>query len=164
MTYALGQGSGPLKGVKVVEIAGIGPGPHACMLLADLGADVVRIDRPGGNPLSAGENDLLNRGRPSVALDLKRPEAVATVLDLVERLVSSTTTTQVLSSRTSPPDLPASSTVSGALWSMPSLPTLVLNSSVSPLVRPRTHARPSLARSSLPSTGSCSSTVYRCSS
>lgn len=85
MTYELGQGTGPLRGVRVVEIAGIGPGPHACMLLADLGADVVRIDRPGGNPLSAGEKDLLNRGRPSVALDLKRPEAVATVLDLVER-------------------------------------------------------------------------------
>lgn len=85
MTYELGQGTGPLRGVKVVEIAGIGPGPHACMILADLGADVIRIDRPGGNPLSAGDKDLLNRGRPSVALDLKRPEAVAAVLDLVER-------------------------------------------------------------------------------
>jgi alpha-methylacyl-CoA racemase len=85
MTYELGQGTGPLRGVKVVEIAGIGPGPHACMILADLGADVIRVDRPGGNPLSAGEKDLLNRGRPSVALDLKRPEAVAAVLDLVER-------------------------------------------------------------------------------
>jgi alpha-methylacyl-CoA racemase len=85
MTYELGQGTGPLRGVKVVEIAGIGPGPHACMILADLGADVIRVDRPGGNPLSAGEKDLLNRGRPSVALDLKRPEAVAAVLDLVEQ-------------------------------------------------------------------------------
>lgn len=85
MMYELGQGSGPLRGVRVVEIAGIGPGPHACMILADLGADVIRVDRPGGNPLSAGEKDLLNRGRPSVALDLKRPEAVAAVLDLVER-------------------------------------------------------------------------------
>jgi alpha-methylacyl-CoA racemase len=55
------------------------------MILADLGADVIRVDRPGGNPLSAGEKDLLNRGRPSVALDLKRPEAVAAVLDLVEQ-------------------------------------------------------------------------------
>ncbi|MDT0184686.1 CaiB/BaiF CoA-transferase family protein [Microbacterium sp. ARD31] len=85
MTYELGQGTGPLRGVKVVEIAGIGPGPHACMILADLGADVIRVDRPGGNPLSAGDKDLLNRGRPSVALDLKRPEAVAAVLDLVEQ-------------------------------------------------------------------------------
>ena len=80
----LGQGSGPLRGVRVVEIAGIGPGPHACMLLADLGADVVRVERPGGNPLTGGPTDLLNRGRPSVALDLKQPEAVETVLRLVE--------------------------------------------------------------------------------
>jgi alpha-methylacyl-CoA racemase len=85
MSYELGQGTGPLRGVKVVEIAGIGPGPHACMILADLGADVIRIERPGGQPLAGGAHDLLNRGRPSVALDLKDPEAVATVLDLVER-------------------------------------------------------------------------------
>ncbi|MDZ5661212.1 CaiB/BaiF CoA-transferase family protein [Nocardioides sp. S-58] len=84
MTYELGQGTGPLRGVRVVEIAGIGPGPHACMLLADLGADVVRVDRPGGGMFGMGDKDLLNRGRPSVALDLKRPEAVAAVLDLVE--------------------------------------------------------------------------------
>jgi alpha-methylacyl-CoA racemase len=84
MSYALGQGTGPLRGVKVVEIAGIGPGPHACMLLADLGADVIRIERPGGQLLTGGSHDLLNRGRPSVALDLKRPEAVDTVLRLVE--------------------------------------------------------------------------------
>jgi alpha-methylacyl-CoA racemase len=83
MTYELGQGTGPLRGVKVVEIAGIGPGPHACMILADLGADVIRIDRPGGNPLGGGSHDLLTRSRPSVGLDLKNPDAVATVLDLV---------------------------------------------------------------------------------
>jgi alpha-methylacyl-CoA racemase len=83
MTYALGQGSGPLKGIKVVEIAGIGPSPHACMILADLGADVIRVERPGGQMLTGGPNDLLNRGRPSVALNLKEPEAIATVLDLV---------------------------------------------------------------------------------
>jgi alpha-methylacyl-CoA racemase len=79
----LGQGSGPLRGVKVVELAGIGPGPHACMLLADLGADVIRVDRPGGNLLGGGPHDLLTRGRPSIALDLKNPRAVETVLDLV---------------------------------------------------------------------------------
>ena len=84
MTYELGQGTGPLRGVRVVEIAGIGPGPHACMILADLGADVIRIDRPGGGVFGSGEHDVLTRGRPSVALDLKRPEAVATVLQLVE--------------------------------------------------------------------------------
>jgi alpha-methylacyl-CoA racemase len=79
----LGQGTGPLRGVKVVELAGIGPGPHACMILADLGADVIRVDRPGGQALTGGPHDLLNRGRPSVVLDLKHPDGVATVLDLV---------------------------------------------------------------------------------
>jgi alpha-methylacyl-CoA racemase len=84
MSYALGQGTGPLRGVKVVEVAGIGPGPHAAMILADLGADVLRVERPDGAG-SAGtrEHDLLSRGRPSVALDLKQPAAVATVLDVV---------------------------------------------------------------------------------
>ena len=84
MTYELGHGTGPLAGVKVVELAGIGPGPHACMLLADLGADVIRVDRPGGSPLGGGPHDILTRGRPSVALDLKQPEAVETVLRLVD--------------------------------------------------------------------------------
>ena len=84
MALQLGQGTGPLRGVKVVEIAGIGPGPHACMILADLGADVIRVERPGGQLLAGGPHNLLNRGRPSVALDLKKPEAVATVLELVE--------------------------------------------------------------------------------
>jgi alpha-methylacyl-CoA racemase len=86
MSIELGQGTGPLRGVKVVEIAGIGPGPHACMILADLGADVIRIERPGGQALAGGgPHMLLNRGRPSVALDLKNPQAVATVLELVEQ-------------------------------------------------------------------------------
>ncbi|WP_395690238.1 CaiB/BaiF CoA transferase family protein [Nocardioides sp.] len=86
MTVELGRGEGPLRGVKVVEIAGIGPGPHACMILADLGADVIRIDRPSGQAFAgSGAKMLLNRGRPSVALDLKDPRAVETVLELVER-------------------------------------------------------------------------------
>ncbi|GAB2774567.1 CaiB/BaiF CoA-transferase family protein [Nocardioides salsibiostraticola] len=80
----LGKGTGPLKGVKVVEIAGIGPGPHACMILADLGADVIRLERPGGQMFSGGATMLLNRGRPSVAMNLKDPEAVATVLELIK--------------------------------------------------------------------------------
>ncbi|MGI9157528.1 MAG: CaiB/BaiF CoA transferase family protein [Marmoricola sp.] len=84
MSYQLGQGTGPLAGLKVVELAGIGPGPHACMILADLGADVIRVDRPGGGLLGGGPHDILTRGRPSVALDLKHPEAVKTVLRLVE--------------------------------------------------------------------------------
>ena len=68
----------------MVELAGIGPGPHAAMHLADLGADVIRVERPGG-AISPGtrETDLLTRGRPSVAMDLKHPRAVAAVLDLV---------------------------------------------------------------------------------
>ncbi|HEY3510282.1 MULTISPECIES: CaiB/BaiF CoA transferase family protein [Kribbella] len=76
---------GPLEGVKVVELAGIGPAPFACMLLAELGADVLRIDRPGGG-LSMGppELDLVNRGRRSAALDLKQPAAV----DVVRRLAA----------------------------------------------------------------------------
>jgi alpha-methylacyl-CoA racemase len=82
--YALNQGTGPLKGIRVVEIAGIGPGPHAATLLADLGADVIRVERPGG-AMSAGprETDLLTRGRPSVAMDLKSPDALAALLELV---------------------------------------------------------------------------------
>lgn len=92
MTYQLGERSGPLRGIKVVEIAGIGPGPHACMTLADLGADVIRIERPSGGPsgglsggFGASARDVLNRGRPAIALDLKDPAAVEMVLDLVSR-------------------------------------------------------------------------------
>ncbi|MGN6781617.1 MAG: CaiB/BaiF CoA transferase family protein [Marmoricola sp.] len=85
MSIELGQGTGPLRGVKVVELAGIGPGPHACMILADLGADVIRIDRPSGASIGGGSTDLLNRGRPSVALDLKKPDALEAVLSLVEQ-------------------------------------------------------------------------------
>ncbi len=84
MDYALGQGTGPLRGIKVVEIAGIGPGPHACMILADLGADVIRVERPSGGVFPANDQDVTTRGRPSVALDLKDPAAAGVVLDLVE--------------------------------------------------------------------------------
>ncbi|HLO34983.1 MAG TPA: CaiB/BaiF CoA-transferase family protein, partial [Candidatus Deferrimicrobium sp.] len=75
---------GPLAGLKIIEIAGIGPGPYAAMLLADLGADVVRVDRPGAVSMNA-EKDVLNRGRPSIAVDLKSPDGVETVLRLVEQ-------------------------------------------------------------------------------
>jgi alpha-methylacyl-CoA racemase len=86
MGVELGQGTGPLRGVRVVELAGIGPGPHACTILADLGADVIRLERPGGAATAGGsrETDLLTRGRPSVALDLKHPAAVEAVLELVD--------------------------------------------------------------------------------
>ncbi len=79
--------SGPLEGMRVVEIAGIGPGPFAAMMLADMGADVVRVDRAqkvaGGDPAHP-PIDLLGRGRRSVGVDLKHPEGAGVVLKLVE--------------------------------------------------------------------------------
>mgnify|MGYP003109309654 CR=1 FL=1 len=76
---------GPLKGIKIIEMAGIGPGPFCAMMLSDMGADVIRIDRPGGHNLLGLDYDILNRGRRSIALDLKTPEGVETVLKLVEK-------------------------------------------------------------------------------
>jgi alpha-methylacyl-CoA racemase len=77
---------GPLKGIKVIEIAGIGPGPFCAMMLADMGADVLRVDRAvkGGGGVVAAKNDLLNRGKRSIAVDLKKPEGIETILKLVE--------------------------------------------------------------------------------
>ncbi len=73
---------GPLDGLKVVEFAGIGPGPFCGMLLSDLGADVVRIDRKGGG--RGSKFDITSRGRRSVALDLKNPQAVEACLRLMD--------------------------------------------------------------------------------
>jgi len=77
---------GPLAGIRIVELGGVGPAPFCCMLLADLGADIVRIDRPpgydGGAPVEHRFN-LLHRGRRSAALDLKKREATDAVLKLV---------------------------------------------------------------------------------
>ncbi|MFF7159956.1 CaiB/BaiF CoA transferase family protein [Streptomyces sp. NPDC008086] len=79
-------GQGPLTGVRVVELAGIGPGPFAAMLLADLGADVVRVDRPGGTQLAIDPAyDITNRNKRSVIVDLKSPDGPARVLDLAAR-------------------------------------------------------------------------------
>jgi alpha-methylacyl-CoA racemase len=64
-------GGGPLAGVRVIELGGIGPGPHAGMVLADLGADVVRVRRPGGLTMPAEDRDLLHRGKRIVDLDVK---------------------------------------------------------------------------------------------
>src|SRR6266516_4167448 len=72
---------GPLQGVRVIEIAGIGPGPFCAMLLADLGGEVVRIDRPEG--ADGGRVDVLGRGRRSVVVDLKHPRGAEVVLGLV---------------------------------------------------------------------------------
>src|SRR4051794_6363726 len=68
-------------------MVGIGPGPFAATLLADLGADVIRIDRPGGNAMQVAppQRDVLGRNRPSAAIDIKNPDGVAVVLDLIER-------------------------------------------------------------------------------
>ncbi|HIG00897.1 MAG TPA: CoA transferase [Myxococcales bacterium] len=79
---------GPLEGVKIIEIAGIGPGPFAGMMLSDMGAEVVRIDRAdrvrGGDPANPPK-DILARGRRSVAVDLKNPQGVEVVLAMVEK-------------------------------------------------------------------------------
>jgi len=78
---------GALTGVKVVEFAGIGPGPFCCMLLADMGADVIRIDRADqvGRDLREPKTNTTLRGRRNVALDLKKPDGVATALELCAR-------------------------------------------------------------------------------
>ncbi|MCX7268260.1 MAG: CaiB/BaiF CoA-transferase family protein, partial [Sphingomonadales bacterium] len=73
--------NGPLSGIKVVELAGIGPGPYAGQLLADMGADVIVIDRPTSSLVPKA---IDARGKKSMVLDLKKPEAVATLLKLVE--------------------------------------------------------------------------------
>jgi alpha-methylacyl-CoA racemase len=78
---------GPLQGIRVVELAGIGPGPFCGMLLADLGAEVVLVDRKGGSlPFGAKpKHDLTRRGKRSIALDLKQPGAAEVVLRLLEQ-------------------------------------------------------------------------------
>jgi len=89
MRAEAGQGAtrqGPLAGLKVVEMAGIGPAPMCAMLLADAGAEVIRIDRPSPSGLGIDKPlrfDLLARSRRSVAIDLKHPDGIALVLDLV---------------------------------------------------------------------------------
>jgi len=83
------QKTGPLSGVKVVEIAGIGPAPHCGMMLADMGAEVILIERKGTNPNAAelddeGKNAFFKRGKRSVVMDLKKPEAIEAVLEIVK--------------------------------------------------------------------------------
>lgn len=80
--------AGPLEGLRVIELAGLGPAPFSGMVLADLGADVIRVDRADrvvGGHTSSTENDLLNRGKRSIGIDLKRASGVEVVLRLVER-------------------------------------------------------------------------------
>ena len=72
---------GPLQGFRVIELAGIGPGPFCGMMLSDMGAEVIRVDRVGGR---GGRRDVLARNRRSIAVDLKKPAGVEVVLKLVE--------------------------------------------------------------------------------
>ena len=83
---------GPLKGLRIVEFGGIGPGPMAAMLLADLGADIIRIDRPSPSGLGIERPvrfNLMNRSRRSVAIDLKHEEGIAVVMSLLEKAEAS---------------------------------------------------------------------------
>ena len=80
--------AGPLSGYRIVEIAGIGPGPFAAMMLADMGAEVIRVDRAQsvrGPAPEAPFFDLLQRGRKNIAIDLKNPQGVETLLQLIEK-------------------------------------------------------------------------------
>lgn len=75
---------GPLQGIKIIEIVGMGPAPYAAMLLADLGAEVIRVERPGGSLFSYGNKlDVLNRNKKSICVNLKSAEGV----EILQRLV-----------------------------------------------------------------------------
>jgi alpha-methylacyl-CoA racemase len=79
---------GPLKGLTIIEISGIGPGPFAGMSLADMGAEVIRVERPGGSDFAAAHEprlDFLNRNKRCLSVDLKQADGVETVLRLVEQ-------------------------------------------------------------------------------
>ena len=79
------KGKGPLQGFKIIELAGIGPGPFCGMMLADMGAEVIRVERIGAAQATHAPKDVLTRNRRSIAVDLKSPEGVEAVLRLVEK-------------------------------------------------------------------------------
>jgi alpha-methylacyl-CoA racemase len=85
VTDASTTSRGPLAGVRIVELAGIGPLPLAGMLLADLGAEVVRVDRPGNAAIIPPESDITSRGKRSIIVDLKHERGPGVVLDLASR-------------------------------------------------------------------------------
>ncbi|MCX8227787.1 MAG: CoA transferase, partial [Sulfitobacter sp.] len=77
---------GPLNGLRIIEFAGLGPGPFACMMLADHGAEVIRIERPGGTkggPESDASSDILLRSRRRIAVDMKSAGGKAVLRDLI---------------------------------------------------------------------------------
>ena len=76
---------GPLKGVKIIEVGGIGPGPFCGMMLSDMGAEIIRVDRKGQQSRVGSQYDILHRGRRSIGVDLKKPEGVELLLKLVEQ-------------------------------------------------------------------------------
>src|ERR1700741_681586 len=76
---------GPLAGYRILELAGIGPGPFCGMMLADMGAEVIRIDRPSGNPMAELGHEVMFRNRRAVAIDLKNRRGAETVLKLCEK-------------------------------------------------------------------------------
>jgi len=76
--------AGPLAGTRIVEVSGIGPGPFGAMMLADMGAEVIRVERPGAGMWEDPSLDLLNRGRRCITIDLKQPLGVETLLRLLE--------------------------------------------------------------------------------
>ncbi|MFM8955645.1 MAG: CaiB/BaiF CoA transferase family protein, partial [Actinomycetota bacterium] len=85
MTTVAQSGTGPLAGYKILEIAGIGPGPFAAMMLSDMGAEVVRVERVQAVRENATANwDVMQRGRKNIAIDLKHADGVETLLQLVE--------------------------------------------------------------------------------
>jgi alpha-methylacyl-CoA racemase len=75
---------GPLGGLKIIEMEGVGPGPFAAMWLADMGATVIRINRPGQR-YNQTRGDVLNRSRQSIAVDLKKPGSAEIVLRLIDQ-------------------------------------------------------------------------------
>jgi alpha-methylacyl-CoA racemase len=81
---ASGKAAGPLAGIRVIEVAGLGAGPYTAMMLADFGADVIRVDRPGTRT-ARPEKYALSRGRRSIIIDMKQPDGLAAFMTLAER-------------------------------------------------------------------------------
>jgi len=77
---------GPLQGVKIIEVGGIGPGPFCGMMLSDMGAEIIRIERKGQVGLTQPKFDVMMRNRRSIGIDLRKPEGVAAVLKMVEKV------------------------------------------------------------------------------